>query len=281
MKKLILSLTLVFSTVAQSGQDDFLRYVAEYMKAPKSENTYHLYRYEDEGDDLGVTEQGGNTTINSYNKAKQYIGVIYSELAHKTVYCNAGFLGGSITYTNGFTTPKYARRAKKLEWEHIVPAQFFGQHFKAWRDGDARCVTRKGKSFKGRACASKVSKEYRHMQADMHNLYPSIGAVNAIRRNYRYADLDVTDGQFGTCKISQYDHKFRPPESSRGKVARASLYFENAYDNYTLSDSQRKLFMGWNKQYPPDNQECTRNELIERVQGNINLITEEACVEVN
>jgi endonuclease I len=24
--------------------------------------------------------------------------------------------------------------------------------------------------------------------------------------------------------------------------------------------------MGWNKQYPPDNQECTRNELIERVQ---------------
>jgi len=58
----------------------------------------------------------------------------------------------------------------------------FGRTFKEWRDGNAQCVNSKGKSFKGRRCAEKVNKEYRYMQADMFNLYPAIGAVNALRK---------------------------------------------------------------------------------------------------
>lgn len=31
-----------------------------------------------------------------------------------------------------------------------------------------------------------MSAEYRLMQADMYNLFPAVGAVNAIRSNYNY-----------------------------------------------------------------------------------------------
>lgn len=53
-----------------------------------------------------------------------------------------------------------------------------------WRDGHDSCVNSKGKTFKGRKCASKLSKEYRYMQSDMYNLFPAIGSVNALRSNY-------------------------------------------------------------------------------------------------
>jgi len=230
-------------------------------------------------DDIINPAQDGNSTNTSYNSAKRKLRAIYTKLDPKTIYCDATFTGRAITDDNGFVTTKYIKRAKRVEWEHVVAAQLFGQHFKSWRDGDAACVNRRGKAFKGRGCASKVSTEYRYMQADMHNLYPSIGAVNAIRKNYRYADLDKPAGQYGTCEINQYNNKFRPPETSRGRVARASLYFENAYDVYKLSDSQRKLFLAWHLQYPPDADECKRNELIKNVQGNSNLITEKSCTD--
>lgn len=226
---------------------------------------------------IDVKSQPGNTTVTSFNKSKRNLRQVYTKLDKKTLYCDATFKGKVITDSNGFTTEKYVKRAKKLEWEHVVPAQFFGQHFKAWREGDPACVTSSGRHFKGRACASKVSVQYRYMQADMHNLFPSIGSVNAIRSNYRYADLDKPNGQYGDCQINRYNKEFRPPVSSRGIVGRTSLYFENAYDNYSLSDSQRKLFTAWSKLYPPTAQECKRNELIEKVQGNINLITKKAC----
>jgi deoxyribonuclease-1 len=91
-----------------------------------------------------------------------------------------------VTPPKGFVTTKYVKRAKKIEWEHVVPAENFGRTFSEWCDGDKQCINRKGKKFKGRKCAEKVNAEYRHMQADMFNLDPAIGAVNALRSNYNF-----------------------------------------------------------------------------------------------
>lgn len=96
---------------------------------------------------------------------------------------------------------KYEKRAKKVEWEHVVPAENFGRTFVEWREGNHACVNSKGKAFKGRRCAEKVNTEYRHMQADMFNLYPAIGAVNALRSNYNFTMLPGEASDFGSCEM--------------------------------------------------------------------------------
>ncbi len=45
----------------------------------------------------------------------------------------------------GFTTTKHVKRAKKVEWEHVVPAEIFGRTFTEWRDGNKKCVDKRGK----------------------------------------------------------------------------------------------------------------------------------------
>jgi hypothetical protein len=62
---------------------------------------------------------------------------------------------------------KKNERARRIEWEHVIPAENFGRQFSCWRDGDAACVDSKGKAYKGRKCCEKVSKEFRIMQDEV------------------------------------------------------------------------------------------------------------------
>jgi len=222
-----------------------------------------------------VNAQEGNSTFQSFNKAKKVLaGQVYSQLPNKTLYCEASFKGKKITDPNGFYSSKYKKRGKKIEWEHVVPAENFGRTFSAWQ-GHPLCVTKKGKLFKWRNCASKVNKAYRYMAADLYNLYPAIGAVNALRSNYRYAM--VTGEALGACEMIIDDRKANPPNRAKGVVARVSLYFDETYKRYSLSDSQRKLFEGWNRQFPVTEIECTRNKIIEGIQGNVNQVMKSRC----
>lgn len=222
----------------------------------------------------------GNTYEDSFPKTtKRMASGVYESLPHKTLYCQATFSGRVITDPNGFYSDKYKKRGEKMEWEHVVPAENFGRAFPEWRDGSASCVTRKGKSYKGRRCATKTSQEYRYMQADMYNIYPSIGAVNALRSNYRYGMVD--GHMLGTCPMIIKSRKAQPPEYARGIVARINLYFDAVYPKYTLSNSHKQLFDAWNSMYPVTNVECSRNLLIEGIQGNINQITKDACDSAN
>ena len=158
----------------------------------------------------------------------------------------------------GFTADKYVKRAKKIEWEHVVPAENFGRTFKEWRLGDELCVDSKGKSFKGRKCAEKVNYKYRYMQADMFNLYPAIGAVNALRKNYNFTMLPGEKSDFGSCEMKVDSKKAEPPIIARGRIARTYLYMEDAYGNYNMSKQQRQLMNAWDKMYPVDSWECER-----------------------
>ncbi|NYT46330.1 MAG: hypothetical protein H0A75_00020 [Candidatus Methanofishera endochildressiae] len=77
---------------------------------------------------------------------------VYSQLPKKTVYCGASYNdSGVITDANGFSSTKYKKRGKKVEWEHVVPAELFGRSFSSWRYGDPACVTGKGQTYKGKA----------------------------------------------------------------------------------------------------------------------------------
>ena len=136
---------------------------------------------------MGSASAAGNETNDSFSRAKKMLErQVYFD--HRvTLYCGAPFdEKKNIDLPDGFFTEKHQKRASKVEWEHAVPAENFGRAFEEWREGHPQCVS-KGKSFKGRACAEKVNADYRYMQADMYNLFPAIGAVNAVRSNKQYS----------------------------------------------------------------------------------------------
>ncbi len=199
-------------------------------------------------------QAAGNTTNDSFNKAKRMLErQVYAD--HMvTIYC--GYRYGAdkkVEVPDSFSTPRFLKRAYRVEWEHSVPAENFGRAFAEWRDGDAQCVDRKGKPFKGRSCAEKVNQEYRFMQADMYNLFPAVGAVNAMRSNYNYAMLPDMESTFGSC------------------------HMDDSYPRYNLSRQQKQLFESWNRMYPVDQWECTRASRIEKLQGNENRFVKDPC----
>ena len=215
----------------------------------------------------------------SFNKAKKIMmESIYFD-HHETLYCGAEFdIKKKVIPPKGFSTDKYKKRAKRIEWEHVVPAENFGRTFKEWREGHPDCVNKKGKSFKGRSCASKVNTEYRYMQSDLYNLYPAIGAVNAMRSNFNFTVLAGGKVDFGTCQMKVENKKAEPPEEARGRIARTYLYMEQRYKRYNMSKSQRKLMKAWNKLYPVTSWECLRAKRIEAIQGNVNNVVAQQCL---
>ena len=220
----------------------------------------------------------GNTTNDSFAQAKKMLGRVYAD--HRvTFYCGAAYdTQGNVTLPEGFTTPKHEKRADRIEWEHALPAENFGQTFVEWREGAAECVDNKGKAFKGRKCAEKVNTEYRMMQADMYNLYPAIGAVNAMRSNFNYAMLAGEPSTFGACEMKIADRKAEPPARARGQIARTYFYMADAYGpRYRMSRQQEQLMGAWDKQYTVDKWECTRAKRIEALQGNENRFVKEPC----
>jgi len=219
-----------------------------------------------------------NQEIQSFSKAKKILEKQVYDNNRTTLYCGAVFdTQRKVTAPHGFTTTKYVKRAKKIEWEHVVPAENFGRSFNEWRDGHKQCVNSKGKSFKGRKCANKVNSEYRYMQADMFNLYPAIGAVNALRSNYNFTMLPAVESDFGSCKMKIDNRKAEPPEIVRGQIARTYLYMDETYKRYKMSKSQRQLMSAWDKMYPEDAWECARAKKITRLQKSENNIVKSRC----
>jgi len=163
------------------------------------------------------------------------------------------------------------QRARRIEWEHLIPSENFGRQFSCWRDGNSKCVNKKGKLYKGRKCCAKVNKKYKLMQADMHNLFLSVGELNADRKNFRFDFEAGKSGQYGACEFNVLfkQKRVRVRENIRGVIARDYLYF-NKYHKMKLSKQELKKFTSWNKQYPPNAWEIERNKKITKIQGNSN-----------
>ncbi|MEY8200554.1 MAG: hypothetical protein RPS47_15065 [Colwellia sp.] len=88
-----------------------------------------------------------NQEIESFNKAKKILENKVYNNHRTTLYCGATFdAKKKVTPPQGFTTTKYVKRAKKIEWEHVVPAENFGRTFSEWRDGHKLCINSKSKT---------------------------------------------------------------------------------------------------------------------------------------
>jgi deoxyribonuclease-1 len=229
---------------------------------------------------LPAAHAAGNTTQDSFNKAKRTLErSVYAD-HRETLYCGATFTAQkAVISPPGFTSKTHVKRAKRIEWEHVVPAENFGRTFTEWRDGHPACVDNKGRAFKGRKCAEKTNTDYRHMQSDMYNLFPAIGSVNALRSNYNFTLLPNVNSDFGACAMKIDDRKAEPPAQARGRIARTYLYMDAVYPRYKLSRQQAQLMQAWDKQYPTSPWECTRAKRIEALQGNVNPIMAARCQE--
>jgi len=226
--------------------------------------------------------QLANTTNDSFNKSKQLLhNVIYKDAASRQdIYCGCKYdEKKAVDFDScGYRPEKDNERAHRIEWEHAVPAEAFGQSFKEWREGHPDCVDNRGKAFRGRKCAEKVNPEYRRMQADMYNLYPAVGEVNGLRSNYSMAMIPDSNYRFGECRTKIEDRKIEPRPEVRGEIARTYFYMERAYPGHgIISGKNEKLFQVWDKADPVDEWECERASRIAKIQGNINLVVDQAC----
>jgi deoxyribonuclease-1 len=173
-----------------------------------------------------------------------------------------------------------SRRSNQVEWDHIVPAESFGQSFKEWRDGQSQCIDNRQRSFRGRKCAERVNLSYRYMQADMYNLVPAEGEINGLRENFSMAMIPGEQREFGSCRVKIGDRKFEPPPDVRGDIARTYQYMDKTYPGYgIIAEKNRKLFEAWSKEDPVDAWECARARRIKELQGNANEIVEQACLD--
>jgi len=161
----------------------------------------------------------------SFALSKKFLKTVYKN-GGQSFYCNEHF--DESFHFKSFKSYKpqniKSKRSYRMEFEHIVPAENFGRHFKSWRAGDLKCITKKGKAFKGRNCARKISEKFRLMEADPINLVPSIGAINGRRSNYRYAEIEGEKREFGTCDVEISNKRFEPRDSVKGDVARTYRY---------------------------------------------------------
>ena len=106
----------------------------------------------------------------------------------------------SIGHLCGFT-PRIEKssRAKRMEWEHIVPASEFGHNRQCWNE--AICTDSHGKKYKGRRCCEKMDPEFKRMEDDLMDLVPADGEVNGDRSDFLYAILNEPSGQYGQCPM--------------------------------------------------------------------------------
>ena len=114
----------------------------------------------------------------------------------------------------GYKVRKNENRARRIEWEHVVPAWQFGHQRQCWQDG-------------GRKNCAK-DPVYRKMESDMHNLQPAIGEVNGDRGNFMYSQWNGGEGQYGQCAM-KVDFKAKiaePPARARGAIARTYFYMQ-------------------------------------------------------
>lgn len=176
--------------------------------------------------------------------------------------CNwdwVGSSGGRIDFEScGYEVRAQPTRASRIEWEHIVPAYWLGNQRQCWQEG-------------GRQNCVSTDPAFRAMEADMHNLSPSVGEVNADRSNYRFGMLPGEDYRHGACefKVNFSERTAEPRNEIKGQVARVYFYMYDRYD-LRMSDQQERLLMAWDRSYPVSQWELERDRRIASIMGHSN-----------
>jgi len=191
----------------------------------------------------------------TFDEAKKVAWKLYAPQSTE-FYCGCKYTGNKVNLAAcGYVPRKNAKRAARIEWEHIVPAWQIGHQRQCWQRG-------------GRKNCTRFDPVYQKAEADLHNLVPSIGEVNGDRNNFSFGWLPVQTGQYGSC-LTQVDFKAKkvmPRPSIRGMIARTYFYMSKQY-GLSLSKQDRQLYEAWNKTYPVEAWERQRNQSVACAMG--------------
>jgi len=198
----------------------------------------------------------------SFSQSKKILAKLYQDNP-VSFYCDCDYRrkGKKLVpqwSTCGFQSRKNANRASRIEWEHVVPAWAFGHQLQCWQNGGRK--------------ACRKDTQFRMMEADLHNLVPTVGEVNGDRSNFSFAMLEGEARVYGSCDM-EVDFKARkvePPVNRRGDIARTYFYMRDQY-GLKISNKQQQLFNAWAAQDPADQWELERNRRISELQGNANI----------
>lgn len=155
----------------------------------------------------------------------------------------------------GYRARKDPVRAQRIEWEHVVPASWFGQPMSCWKHG-------------GRKNCSKKDSVFQRMEADMHNLTPSVGEVNGDRGNMPFGEVAAAGGQYGKCatRVDMSADKVEPRDAVKGDAARIAFYMSERY-RVKLDAQQLQVLNQWARQDPVDKWELERDRRIGQQMG--------------
>lgn len=200
-----------------------------------------------------------------FNSAKKVLPGIFTGELKEEFYCGCQYEGKAIDLAScGYVARKNENRARRIEWEHIVPAWEIGHQRQCWQNG-------------GRKNCSESDSVYQVAEGDLNNLVPSIGEVNGDRSNFPYSQwASNPEPIYGQCKtvVDFQLKRAQPRPEVRGRIARVFFYMHERY-KLGISKQDRQLMCAWAKTYPIDQWEVTRNERIVALQGEGNRYVED------
>ncbi|HFE48776.1 MAG TPA: endonuclease I [Chromatiaceae bacterium] len=192
------------------------------------------------GDNQAAAKARHGRAPDNYRDAKRlFWRELYAD-GGETLYCAAEF---------------GERHGRKINVEHVFPMSWVARALHCGEREDCRHHSRR----------------FNRIEADLHNMYPALKQVNALRSAMAFAEIRGEKHYYPWCDI-EVDfrrRKVEPRDAAQGNIARAMLYMADRYD-LKLFDKQRRLLRKWDRLDPPNARERERNRLIERVQGNRN-----------
>jgi deoxyribonuclease-1 len=245
MKRIILVLTILSTTVMANLPQDL----------------------GDDEEDVAVIEpeslSARSSSEPSFSRSKRILATKIYRLHQKTFYGNCDYeIKGNrlvpIHDSCGFHYRKNLKRASRIEWEHIVPAWYFGHNLECWKEG-------------GRKHCRDTNPKFKEMEADMHNLVPAIGEINGDRSNYPYGNIRGEKREYGRVdmEIDSSKRLAEPKRNILGDIARVYLYMRDRY-GMEISPEDEARFIKWNNSDPVSRWEKKKNLLVKKYQGNEN-----------
>jgi len=222
---------------------------------------------------LAISQTDADRGSWSWNKAKNLSASIWTGKSSKgdyeSFYCGCGIeatssTGGSVDLAScGVTPRKSTSRARRMEWEHIVPASVIARGKSCWTDGAPQCVDDDGTLFAGRSCCEIADPFYNMAATDPVNLVPAVGEVNGDRLNFPYGMIEGSPRAYGACEIEidQTARIVEPPALRRGDIARIYAYMSRAY-GIPITQEQANTYRQWMIEDPVSDEEIAINQAI-------------------
>lgn len=161
---------------------------------------------------------------------------------------------------------KWAKRARRIEAEHVIPASWL--YRKNGKMRQCAATAQELHKDKRRYCR-KHGSEYRQAHNDLVNLYPAVGAINGMRSAKPFAERPSGGNKRtfrGNRTITLTSRVAVPDPEIRGDIARVAFYMQRHY-GVSYSPRMERLFMKWDREDPVSAEEKVRCERIRKVQG--------------